>query len=219
MGQPPGRHRTCWQLPSCTQPLATHSIPRDSHLPVPRNTTRRSDRRITCVGLNWSTAEERKMQSSFGWSPATLDGLKTWAPPARASAWAPGPAWRPWPSTCWACRCPSPKRCAGAGGEGLGAAGGVPRAPAACLACQRPPPRMLGSSAGGISPPASPPAAGCARQLGSPRCAAACPPPAARTWAQVTLSDWAAPTLSTDQIRYAALDAALVWHIHRRMQR
>ncbi|KAL4422950.1 hypothetical protein ABPG75_009147 [Micractinium tetrahymenae] len=33
----------------------------------------------------------------------------------------------------------------------------------------------------------------------------------------VTLSDWAAPTLSADQIRYAALDAALVWRIHRRL--
>ncbi|KAL4451222.1 hypothetical protein ABPG77_009294 [Micractinium sp. CCAP 211/92] len=33
----------------------------------------------------------------------------------------------------------------------------------------------------------------------------------------VTLSDWAAPVLSHDHIRYAALDAALVWYIYQEL--
>ena len=38
--------------------------------------------------------------------------------------------------------------------------------------------------------------------------------PAARPHStQITLSDWVAPSLSADQLCYATLDAALVWHI------
>lgn len=31
---------------------------------------------------------------------------------------------------------------------------------------------------------------------------------------QITLSDWAQPSLTADQIRYATLDATLIWHVH-----
>lgn len=167
-----------------------------------RSARPRSDPRFTFVGLNWAAADERKMLASFGWAPHHFGRLEDLgrAGPGCGLGHRPGLA----ALADWVLGLSPPKSKQARRRRWL-ESGGPAAAARGRLAAHHLAERCA-------CPPARASHAWCPRL---PTSTAFVTHPS--HGAQVTLSDWAAPVLSAEQIKYAALDAALVWHVHRRL--